>query len=102
MTTGIEKMVAEDIAKRQQLGIAKYGTTVIDNPLTRLQWTRHAYEEALDLAIYLRRLIHEIETNERDTFRKKENLNDDVRLVYGFCFVGFVAVIATLWFVLYL
>lgn len=59
MTTGIEKMVCDDIASRQKLGIAKYGTTVADNPLTPVQWVQHAYEEALDLAIYLKRLIHE-------------------------------------------
>mgnify|MGYP003477648503 CR=1 FL=1 len=57
--TGIEKLVTQDIAKRQQLGIRKYGVTVQDNPLTEIQWVQHAYEEALDLAIYLKRLINE-------------------------------------------
>ncbi len=57
--TGIEKLVIQDIAKRQQLGIRKYGVTVQDNPLTEIQWVQHAYEEALDLAIYLKRLINE-------------------------------------------
>ena len=28
--TGIESMVCEEIARRQQMGIAKYGTTVAD------------------------------------------------------------------------
>ena len=57
--TGIEKLVIQDIAKRQQLGIRKYGVNVQDNPLTEIQWVQHAYEEALDLAIYLKRLINE-------------------------------------------
>lgn len=57
--TGIEKLVIQDIAKRQQLGIRKYGVTVQDNPLTEIQWVQHAYEEALDLAVYLKRLINE-------------------------------------------
>lgn len=61
MPTGTEAKVCEDIAKRQQLGIAKYGTTVAANPLSHKEWLQHAYEEALDMAIYLRRAIEEIE-----------------------------------------
>lgn len=62
--TGIEKLVCEDIAKRQQLGINKYGTTVADNPLELKQWMQHLYEELLDGAVYVRRAIVEM---------KKEN-----------------------------
>ena len=58
--TGIEAIVCADIAERQRTGIAKYGTTVADNPLTAKQWARHAYEECLDQAVYLRRLIDEL------------------------------------------
>jgi hypothetical protein len=57
--TGIEANVIMDIARRQQHGIRKYGTTVDGNPLTRLQWLQHAYEEALDLAVYLKKCIKE-------------------------------------------
>lgn len=59
--SGTERRVCEDIAARQQLGIAKYKTTVADNPLTLRQWLQHAYEEVLDQAIYLRRAIEEID-----------------------------------------
>ena len=55
--TGIEKQVCDDIAARQQLGIKKYGRTVAESPDDMLQ---HAYEEALDLAVYLK-----AETNKR-------------------------------------
>lgn len=55
--SGIEALVCDDIAKRQQLGISKYGTTVADNPLTHFEWLQHAYEECLDMAVYLRRAI---------------------------------------------
>lgn len=58
--TGTEAKVCELIAKRQQLGIAKYGTTVADNPLTHRQWLQHGLEEALDLAIYLQRSLDEL------------------------------------------
>ncbi len=57
--TDIETLVREDILKRQQRGLSKYGVTVADNPLTRKQWLQHAYEESLDLAVYLKRLIEE-------------------------------------------
>jgi len=49
--TGIEAQVCEDIAARQQMGIAKYKCTVEDSTDDMLQ---HAYEEALDLAVYLK------------------------------------------------
>jgi hypothetical protein len=64
--TGIEAKVCADIAKRQQLGISKYGTTVEDNPLTLRQWLEHTYEEALDMAVYLRRAIEEIDRKQDD------------------------------------
>ena len=46
-----------DIAARQALGVAKYGFTVQDNPLTLQRWLQHAYEECLDQAVYLRRAM---------------------------------------------
>jgi len=54
--TGIEAVVCKEIARRQQLGIQKYGITVAENPLALMEWVRHAKEEALDLAVYLTKL----------------------------------------------
>jgi hypothetical protein len=59
--TGIEAEVCADIAARQQLGIAKYGATVADNPLTLSQWLDHAYQEGLDQAVYLKRAMAELD-----------------------------------------
>jgi hypothetical protein len=59
--SGTEARVCADIAQRQSFGLNKYGTSVEANPLTALQWARHAYEEALDQAVYLRRLMEELE-----------------------------------------
>lgn len=61
---GTEARVCEDIAKRQAHGIAKYGKTVSDNPLELKAWVQHAYEECLDQAIYLRKIIEELEQKE--------------------------------------
>jgi hypothetical protein len=58
--TGVEAELCKEIARRQQVGIAKYGTTVAENPLSTLQWIQHAKEEALDLAVYLERLKSQI------------------------------------------
>ena len=51
------------IAKRAIQGREKYGTTMERDDLTQLEWLIHAQEEAMDLAVYLERLIqdtHEI------------------------------------------
>ena len=61
MITGIEALVCADIAERQARGIAKYGMTVAENPLDLQEWLVHAYQEALDTAIYLKRAIVEID-----------------------------------------
>jgi len=58
--TDIETLVKEDITKRQQLGIKKYGQTIAQNPLPLVDWLQHAYEECLDQALYLRRAIEEL------------------------------------------
>jgi len=58
---GTEARVCADIAKRQQFGLNKYGVSVADNPLTLRQWLQHAYEESLDLPIYLKRAMEEMD-----------------------------------------
>lgn len=63
--TGIEADVIDDIARRQKMGVRKYGITTADNPLPLKAWLQHAYEESLDHAIYLKRAIHEIEKTEQ-------------------------------------
>ena len=56
-----ETLVCQDILRRQQLGIAKYGKTVAQNPLDLLQWLQHSYEEKLDEAVYIKRAMQELE-----------------------------------------
>lgn len=64
--TGIEAMVCAEIAKRQALGIAKYGQTVSENPLPLRDWLQHQFEELLDAAVYCRRAISEIDRAKDD------------------------------------
>ena len=63
--TGTEAKVCADIAARQQLGLNKYGMSVQDNPLTTLQWLQHAYEECLDQAVYLKRAIESMQSDQQ-------------------------------------
>ena len=56
-----ETEVCADIKRRQELGIAKYGTTVAKNPLELRQWLQHAYEEKLDDAVYMKRAIQQLD-----------------------------------------
>lgn len=74
--TGTEARVCADIARRQQVGIKKYGVTVADNPLNLLQWLNHAYEETLDQAVYLKRAIEQIE-------KETESQKDDTAKMWA-------------------
>jgi hypothetical protein len=56
MTTIVD-VVKEDLDRRAALGLKKYGVSLERTDLTETDWIQHAYEEALDLACYLRRLI---------------------------------------------
>ena len=57
----IEDNVIIKIAKRSMAGKSKYGTTMERTDLTRKEWLIHAQEEAMDLAVYLERMIQEEE-----------------------------------------
>jgi hypothetical protein len=70
LATGIEAQVCRDIADRQARGIAKYGTTVAENPLHTLQWLQHMYEELLDGAVYAKRCMAEIKAETVEADRK--------------------------------
>lgn len=49
--------VRQKMATRARLGLNKYGVTTERTDLTRLQWLQHAQDEAMDLAVYLEKLI---------------------------------------------
>ncbi len=61
MTDRIVELVRADLLARSQRGIAKYGTTLEREDYSQRDWLFAAYEEALDLANYLRRLIDDID-----------------------------------------
>ena len=51
------KEVINDLIAREKMGRMKYGITVDKANLSEQEWLNHAYEEALDFAIYLKRLM---------------------------------------------
>ena len=53
----IEDEVCNKIKARSDVGKKKYGVTMEEENLTRLEWLIHAQEEAMDLAVYLQKLI---------------------------------------------
>ena len=53
----IEEKVIAKIHARREMGLRKYFTTMERTDLSRLQWLVHAQEEAMDMAIYLEKLI---------------------------------------------
>ncbi len=57
----IEYKVCTKITQRAALGKEKYGTTMERDDLTPLDWLKHAQEEAMDLAVYLEKLMQELE-----------------------------------------
>jgi hypothetical protein len=49
--------IIDDLIARQEKGKIEYGTTMDRTDLSEIEWLQHAYEEALDLAIYLKKII---------------------------------------------
>jgi hypothetical protein len=49
--------IIDDLLFREEKGRAEYGTTMDRTDLREDEWLQHAYEEALDLAIYLKKII---------------------------------------------
>lgn len=52
--------VRDKMKRRAQMGLAKYGVTTERDDLTTLQWLNHAQEEAMDMCVYLERVMLDI------------------------------------------
>lgn len=78
----IVEEVREDLDSRSQIGIKKYNTTLDRKDLNTSDWIQHAYEECLDMALYLKRVkndLHEFEKSEWIYNRKIELLNQVIK-----------------------
>ena len=59
--SAIEDTVCGKIQRRASVGLGKYGTTMEREDFSKLDWLIYAQEEAMDLVVYLEKLI-ELET----------------------------------------
>jgi hypothetical protein len=55
------QVVRQKLADRAEFGMMKYGVSTERTDLSAKQWLIHAQEEAMDLAVYLQRLIDDID-----------------------------------------
>jgi len=79
----LTQSVIEDLQSRAKRGLEKYNTTLETN--NHQNMLQHAYEEALDLAQYLKKEISTLNTIQ-DLVRKYPNdyeLGNQIRLKYG-------------------
>lgn len=65
-TDPIVDAVRADLLARSQVGIRKYGVTLAENPIQLRDWLQHAYEEALDMANYLKAAIVKLDAQMDD------------------------------------
>lgn len=71
----IEDEVCKRIQERAEVGKSKYGVTMETASLSQLEWLIHAQEEAMDLAVYLQKLIEA----EQDRLEMKNIRKDYVK-----------------------
>lgn len=75
----IEDEVCKKIAQRAEVGKSKYGVTMETAPLSRLEWLIHAQEEAMDLAVYLQKLIEMEQTTIHEKMQERADRINDMR-----------------------
>jgi hypothetical protein len=80
----IEDSVCSKILERAKIGKEKYGTTMERNDLSRLEWLIHCQEEAMDMVVYLEKLISLEESNSESSCTTSWDIpNDTVRFNYS-------------------
>jgi len=62
MTDPVIEAVCADLRARSAVGLRKYGVGLDRTDLALVDWLQHAYEEALDMANYLKRSIMELQS----------------------------------------
>ena len=75
--------VMEDLKSRADRGLIKYNITLSDN--NHQSMLQHAYEEALDLAQYLKKEITTLNTIQDlvNTYPNDMQLGEQIRMKYG-------------------
>ena len=55
--SSVENKVCIKILDRAEVGENKYGKTMERTDLSTINWVKHAQEEAMDLAVYLEKIL---------------------------------------------
>ncbi len=63
--SSVENRVCLKILDRAEVGEKKYGITMDRTDLSTADWIKHAQEEAMDLAVYLEKIL-ELLTREQN------------------------------------
>jgi hypothetical protein len=79
----IEDEVCKKIAQRAEVGKNKYGVTMETAPLSRLEWLIHAQEEAMDLAVYLQKLIEMEQKTIHEKMQERADRINDMRRAHS-------------------
>lgn len=66
----IVESVINKYKQRSNTGIKKYGVTMDRDDLTDVEWLTHAQEEALDLSLYLEKMIVKKSNLEKNAVHK--------------------------------
>lgn len=56
----IVEATRQELLDRSRRGLMKYGTSLDRTDLEPREWAQHLYEELLDAALYVRRLMDEL------------------------------------------
>ncbi len=59
----IVEAVMDRMARRSEQGMKTYGVPMTRPDVSTIEWLRHAQEEAMDLAVYLERVISDLSAN---------------------------------------
>lgn len=62
----VVEAVVQQLQQRSEVGVKKYGVTLARDDLSLQQWVTHALEEAMDLALYLKRIEIELKKEMND------------------------------------
>lgn len=68
--------VVDKFVSRSDVGFAKYGKTLRDDPSDVHTWLNHFQEELMDAVLYVQRLKEEITTLKQDILLARLEVND--------------------------
>lgn len=66
MVDNVVNSVVRKYKQRSEVGINKYGVTLDRDDLSTLEWLQHAQEEAMDLSLYLEKIMNKIKDKENE------------------------------------